>query len=163
MKRKDATTIPELVAWLDGVNPAEGERLVITDHAVKPLTVYLDSTIVGHLTEEAWRQKLHGHLLYVSDITLTESGFAMLHTNDQTRALATRIHKECRLPENAFDDAHHVAVATIHRMKVLLTLNVVHLANAKMIPLIERACEACRCAAPLIVTPEQLAEIETGR
>jgi len=159
MKRKDATTIPELTAWIQGIT---GQDNAISHFAGKRLTVYLDATIVGHLTE-AWREKLSGHFLFVSDIALTESEFAMLHTDDRSRALAARIHSECRLPESAFDDAHHVAVAAIHSMNVLLTLNVVHLANAEMIPLIGRACEACRQASPLIVTPDQLVEIEKGR
>ena len=124
------------------------------------------------LTRDWWECHSHRHLLYVSDVVLKEVSkgdkdlararretlrpLTMLHPNDQTYELATRIITETRLPEREYNDAHHAAVAAIHGVNVLLTWNCAHLANEHMIPCIGRACEAYGYAPPVILTPEQL-------
>ena len=124
------------------------------------------------ITRDWWSRHRHRHLLYVSDVVSEEitlgdadaareridivSPLAMLHSNEQTCELATRILMETRLPEREYNDAHHAAVAAIHGVNVLLTWNCSHLANENMIPRIGRACEAYGYAPPVILTPEQL-------
>jgi predicted nucleic acid-binding protein len=200
MKRKDATDpallpspdgIPELTAWLEALSLGAHAGYHLStpaSFAAKPPTLYIETTVVSFLagwlsrdphtarlqliTRDWWRHHSDKHILYISDVVLTESAkgnretarqrrkilspLAMLHSSDQTRELATRILGECRLPERATNDAHHAAVAAIHGVEVLLTWNCVHLANENRIPLIGRACEAYGYALPVILTPEQL-------
>jgi hypothetical protein len=124
------------------------------------------------LTREWWRQHRHRHVAYISDVVTMEAAngdpelarqrseilrsLPTLHGSEQTHELAARILAECRLPEHEYDDAHHAAIAAIHRVKVLLTWNCTHLANAHMIPHIGHACVAYGYAAPEILTPVQL-------
>lgn len=124
------------------------------------------------LTREWWRRHRHRHVTYISDVVTKEAArgdpvlarrrceilrsLPRLHGSEQTHELAARILSETRLPVHEYDDAHHAAITAIHRVKVLLTWNCTHLANAHMIPHIGRACEAYGYAAPGILTPEQL-------
>lgn len=124
------------------------------------------------MTREWWRVHRHRHVIFMSDIVFKEASrgddelarqrkeilrpLPTLHPSEQTRELAERLLTECRLPEREYDDAHHAALAAIHRVKVLLTWNCWHLANPNMIPRIGRACEAYGYEPPEILTPEQL-------
>lgn len=124
------------------------------------------------LTRKWWCQHRHRHVAYVSEVVIEEAAegdpalaahrceilrtLPTLHLSEQTHELAARILAECRLPEREYVDAHHAAIAALHRVGVLLTWNCTHLANAHMIPRIGRACEAYGYAAPEILTPEQL-------
>jgi hypothetical protein len=197
MKRKDATrpleipsaddAIPELTAWLRGLTAP----LMTRDpphFAAEPPTLYIETTVVSFLvgrlsrdvstarmqsiTRDWWSSHSHKHILFVSDVVLTEAlrgdehlarerkqilaPLATLHSNEHTHELATLIRAETRLPEREHEDAHHAAVAAIHGVNVLLTWNCAHLANEHMIPRIGRACEAYGYAPPVILTPEQL-------
>lgn len=147
----DTTIVSQLVGWLS--------RDVITARHQT-------------MTRDWWRQHRLRHVTFISDIVFKEASrgndklaqqrkeilraLPALHPSEQTRELAARILAECRLPEREYDDAHHAALTAIHGVKVLLTWNCKHLANAHMIPRIGRACEAYGCAAPAILTPEQL-------
>lgn len=124
------------------------------------------------ITRHWWRQHSHRHIRYVSDVVILEAlngelklalqrweilrPLPRVHPSKQTHELASRILAECRLPEREYHDAHHAALAAIHKLKVLLTWNCKHLANEHMIPHIGRACEAYGYAPPEILTPEQL-------
>jgi len=124
------------------------------------------------LTRYWWRRHSHRHIKYVSDVVITEAlkgefklalqrweivrPLSRVHPSEQTHELASRILAECRLPEREYRDAHHAALAAIHKVKVLLTWNCKHLATEHMIPRIGRACEAYGYAPPEILTPEQL-------
>jgi predicted nucleic acid-binding protein len=124
------------------------------------------------ITRHWWRQHSHRHARYTSDVVITEAlkgelklalqrweilrPLSRVHPSEQTHELAARILAECRLPEREYKDAHHAALAAIHKVKVLLTWNCKHLANQHMIPHIGRACEAYGYAPPVILTPEQL-------
>jgi predicted nucleic acid-binding protein len=147
----DTTIVSRVVGWL--------KRDAITARQQK-------------LTRDWWHQHRHRHVTYISDVVLSEaskgnselarqrreflSALPMLHPSAQTRELAARILSECRLPEREYEDAHHAAIAAVHRVKVLLTWNCTHLANPHIIPHLGRACEAYGYAPPEILTPEQL-------
>ena len=62
------------------------------------------------------------------------------------------------LPENAENDALHIAIAAIHRVPYLLTWNCRHMANAVMRTQIESVCAIKGFKAPIICTPEELME-----
>jgi len=79
-----------------------------------------------------------------------------VHQTAQSNELAARIFALCHLPERAEGDAHHVALAAINGLQVVLTWNCSHLANEHMIPLMRHACEAYGYAVPRILTPEHL-------
>ena len=124
------------------------------------------------ITRDWWRRHRRRHIAYASDVVISESGqgdreaarrrlkvlsaFSRIHQSEQSHELAARILAQCRLPARAYDDAHHVSIAAINGVNVLLTWNCAHLANTNMIPPIGRACEAYGYAPPVILTPEQL-------
>jgi hypothetical protein len=124
------------------------------------------------VTRDRWNTHLIQHIAYSSDVVSEEASrgdpeaarrrldtlaqFASAHSSEQTCELADRILAMCRLPARVYEDAHHVAIAAIHGINVLLTWNCKPLANENMIPFMGRACEAYGYAPPVIYTPEQL-------
>ena len=56
-----------------------------------------------------------------------------LLVTDQGIALARTILSKGFLPQKAFPDALHIAMATIHQIEYLLTWNCKHIANASQI------------------------------
>jgi predicted nucleic acid-binding protein len=67
-------------------------------------------------------------------------GLPELDINAEVEELTKRLLAEHALPQNARDDALHIAVAAVHGMDYLLTWNCRHIANALMRPKIERTC-----------------------
>jgi len=84
------------------------------------------------------------------------SSLAFVHASEQSHELAAKLLAACRLPARAYDAAHHIALASLNRLEVLLTWNRKHLANVSLTPLIRNACEGYGYMAPAICTPEQL-------
>ena len=62
------------------------------------------------------------------------------------------------IPENAFTDAIHVAVAAIHDARYLATWNFTHLANSNTRSKIEQVCRNVNYSLPRIDTPEAILE-----
>ena len=62
------------------------------------------------------------------------------------------------IPENAFTDAIHVAVAAIHNASYLATWNFTHLANSNTRSKIEQVCRNAGYSPPRIDTPEAILE-----
>jgi hypothetical protein len=124
------------------------------------------------ITRRWWHAYRTRHVSFVSDVVREESQrgdpqaaarrlevlatFAEIHSNARSYELADRVLALCKLPADAHADAHHVAIAALNGIEVLLTWNCAHLANPHIIPVIRRACEAYGYAAPVIHTPEQL-------
>jgi hypothetical protein len=133
-----------------------------------------DTLIARHqtLTRRWWHAYRTRHVSFVSDVVREESRrgdpqasarrlevlstFAEVHSTAHSYELANRVLAACKLPTDAHEDAHHVAIAALNGIEVLLTWNCAHLANPHIIPVIRRACEAYGYAAPVILTPEQL-------
>jgi predicted nucleic acid-binding protein len=65
------------------------------------------------------------------------------------------------VPEKSRDDAYHIALATIHEMEYILTWNQSHLANPQKRESIETILRRFGLVPPVILTPEQLLEIES--
>lgn len=179
-------SIPELTAWLRAQDArlatlqshfaVEPPTLYLDTTIVSQLVGWLspapDTARRQTITRDWWRLHSHRHIRYVSDVVVTEAlngepklalqrwgilrPLSRVEPSAQTHELAARILAECRLPEREYRDAHHAALAAIHKVQVLLTWNCTHLANEHMIPRIGRACEAYGYAAPEILTPEQL-------
>jgi hypothetical protein len=71
--------------------------------------------------------------------------------------LANLLLAEHALPQKAFLDALHIAIASVQKMDYLLTWNCKHSANATMHPKIEKTCRSAGFVSPAIGTVEQFA------
>ena len=82
-----------------------------------------------------------------------------LHLADVTpsaRELAARLLLEAALPAKANADALHIAISAVNGIDYLLTWNCTHLANAFMIPRVNKICRVAGFEPPYICTPEEL-------
>jgi hypothetical protein len=59
------------------------------------------------------------------------------------------------LPAKAEGDGAHIALATVHKMDILLTWNCRHIANAFILGRLRQLTESCGYSAPTICTPEE--------
>jgi hypothetical protein len=133
-----------------------------------------DLLVAAHqqLTNDWWQDHRHRFSLYVSPRVLAEAGsgdpvaaarrltalqgVAVLNLTDEARELAQRFLDSPFIPANAFEDALHVAIATVHGMDYLLTWNCRHIANAEIVRGIAGVAAGRGCQLPVICTPEQL-------
>ena len=119
--------------------------------------VYLDTSVISALfdertperlemTSELW-SKLNDYEVYISELVLEE----LERANDQIRAnlfslvkkfIVLKISKEAEIlaeiyvkqgifPEKYFDDALHVALASVNQIGILLSWNFTHLVKLK--------------------------------
>jgi predicted nucleic acid-binding protein len=65
------------------------------------------------------------------------------------------------VPENSRGDAYHIALAAVHKMDYILTWNQSHIANPQKRKQIETVLCRFGLTPPVILTPEQLLEIES--
>ena len=79
-----------------------------------------------------------------------------LLVTDQATTLARNILSKGFLPQKAFPDALHIAIATVHKVEYLLTWNCKHIANLEVLPRIADLCESLGLMLPIICTPEEL-------
>ncbi|MFY9826730.1 MAG: type II toxin-antitoxin system VapC family toxin [Thermoanaerobaculia bacterium] len=80
----------------------------------------------------------------------------LLNTTPETGMLARDILDLGGMPEKAYVDAVHVALAAVHGLDYLLTWNCAHIANATMRGKIEAICRAAGFEPPIICTPVEL-------
>ncbi|MCF7849579.1 MAG: type II toxin-antitoxin system VapC family toxin [Kiritimatiellales bacterium] len=83
-------------------------------------------------------------------------GIPMLELTGEAVSLAKVLMQKGALPENARDDALHIATAVVHGMDYLLTWNCRHIDNAATKPVIRSVCMEKGYACPEICTPEEL-------
>ena len=76
--------------------------------------------------------------------------------------LAKKFLDGAAIPQCSFDDATHVAIATIKKIDALATWNCKHINNPVKLPIIARICEENGYKCPIIGTPEQLKEVYNG-
>jgi hypothetical protein len=79
-----------------------------------------------------------------------------LSINPACEELAEKIIMQSSIPDNAQDDALHIAIASYHEIEFLLTWNFRHLANAHLIPQIRTIVVDVGYEFPQICTPEEL-------
>jgi hypothetical protein len=124
------------------------------------------------ITREWWDKRRPDFDLYVSDFVIQEAsrgdtaaaaermkalaGVPLLPPNSAALELTEKLAKALALPQRARPDAAHVAMSAVHGVSFLLTWNCTHIANAVLLPKIERTCQDAGFAAPRIVTPEML-------
>ncbi|MBF0462246.1 MAG: type II toxin-antitoxin system VapC family toxin [Magnetococcales bacterium] len=86
------------------------------------------------------------------------AGMPSLNINEEVMILAIALLDARALPQQAVDDAYHIALAAVHGIDYLLTWNCKHIANATMWSRIDGICRAQDHEPPAIATPEQLQE-----
>jgi hypothetical protein len=124
------------------------------------------------LTQD-WRdlQRVN-HELFTSQIVLDEiadgeakmaqrrlelmAGISVLELSTLAEAFAERVLQSGLLPAHADGDAAHIALATVHKLDILLTWNCRHIANAAIVGRLRRLAESQGLVLPEIYTPEEL-------
>nr|VFK03916.1 MAG: hypothetical protein BECKH772B_GA0070898_103894 [Candidatus Kentron sp. H]VFK04122.1 MAG: hypothetical protein BECKH772A_GA0070896_103834 [Candidatus Kentron sp. H]VFK06979.1 MAG: hypothetical protein BECKH772C_GA0070978_103874 [Candidatus Kentron sp. H] len=86
------------------------------------------------------------------------AGLASLTISEAALTLAKRLLESNALPQQAKDDALHIAIATAQGMDFLLTWNCRHIANVTMRHQIELVCRTLGFEPPVIATPDQIPE-----
>jgi hypothetical protein len=64
--------------------------------------------------------------------------------------------RETGLPVDALLDMAHVSIATVHGMQYLLTWTCRHIANARIVRIVERLCRHLGFEPPVLCTPDEL-------
>jgi predicted nucleic acid-binding protein len=116
-----------------------------------------------------WWSTRSDYEIYISQFVLDEAGagdleaaklrltalegIALLDIVPDARLIASRILRLGGMPEKAYVDALHVAVAAAHGMDYLLTWNCTHIANPALRGKVEAICRATGFEAPVICTP----------
>ena len=124
------------------------------------------------LTRVWWDRYRDNHALFISERVLSEAaagdvaaaaariealaGIVELVLDTRARSLAKELIGGRLLPTRARADAEHIALAAANSVRVLLTWNCKHLANAVIHRGVVRTCEAYGFRCPEICTPEQL-------
>ena len=78
----------------------------------------------------------------------------------EMEVLAERLLEATAVPRSSYEDAVHIAAATVGKMDYLLTWNCKHIANAVTMPKIFKVCNDFSYQCPIICTPEQLGKEE---
>jgi predicted nucleic acid-binding protein len=85
--------------------------------------------------------------------------FPLLEVSPEATKLAEHLIAEKAIPEQAVEDALHIAVAAVNGMNYLLTWNLKHIANAVIRFNVETACRMNGYEPPVICTPVELMEV----
>ena len=123
-------------------------------------------------TQEWWSEERSGFDLFCSVLVVREAGqgdleaakerlqtlreIPVLDLTEEARDLAQKIVGPGMIPPQYYEDALHVAVATVHGMDYLLTWNLTHIANATLRRKYEQEIRMEGYDPPIICTPEEL-------
>jgi len=123
------------------------------------------------LTKDWWGFHRDSHDLFTSQIELDEfadgeqemarlrlglmAGVSVLELSITAETFAAQVLQSGLLPANADGDAAHIALATIHKLDILLTWNCRHIANASIVGRLRRLAESQGHILPEIYTPEE--------
>lgn len=127
------------------------------------------------ITHDWWNNHRDNFDLFISQIVLDESaggdadasakrreilhGIDVLEPPENVGQIVDTLLKQVPLPDNATNDALHIAISVANGIDYLLTWNCRHIANATLHARMEAACESLGFDLPTICTPEQLIEI----
>lgn len=126
------------------------------------------------ITQEWWALRRSDFDLFVSQLVVHEAGagdnearqrrleilidIPLLALHEESVQLAETLIREQAIPENAVEDALHIAIATTNGMDYLITWNFKHIANATMRSQIEYVCRLNGYEPPVICSPQELLE-----
>ena len=124
------------------------------------------------LTRDWWEFEREKHELFTSQIVLDEiaagepamaqrrlelmAEITVVDLTSAAESLAANVLKSGLLPVFADGDAAHIALATVHKLDILLTWNCRHIANAAIVGRLRRFVEKQSHTLPEIYTPEEL-------
>ena len=124
------------------------------------------------LTRDWWESKRNQHELFTSQIVLDEIAageaemaqqrlnlmveLTVLDLIDAAEELGDCFLQSGVMPAKADADAAHIALATVHRMDILVTWNCRHIANATIVGQLRRLALSEGFTLPEIATPEEL-------
>ncbi len=154
----------------------EEKTVYVETSIVSYLTARPSSNLIAAAWQKAtvdwWDRRRGKFSLYVSDIVLMEAGrgdstaaerrlaaladIPVLEINDAAVGLSKALMAQGAVPENALDDALHIAVSAVHGVDYLLTWNCRHIDNAETKPVIRSVCAAQQHTCPEICTPQEL-------
>ena len=124
------------------------------------------------VTRDWWEKDRGDFELYTSEVVIAEAErgdvdasrarLAVLATlrslsaTAESEAMVPILLRETRLPPEALLDMSHVSIATVHGMQYLLTWNCRHIANARIVRIVERICRNLGYEPPVLCTPDEL-------
>lgn len=87
------------------------------------------------------------------------AGIHILPTSSETRELATAYLHCLSLPQSAGLDAVHLAIAVLNDVDYLVSWNCKHIANGRIIHLVQKENKLRNLPTPIICTPQELQEV----
>jgi hypothetical protein len=138
-----------------------------------------DIVVAGHqqVTRDWWKSRKDRFDVLASELVVQEAsagdegaardrldvlaGLNLLEMSTDALALAAKLLESGTIPQEAADDAMHLAIAAVNGVEYLVTWNCRHLANATRRAQIEAAILAAGYEPPIICTPEELLEDDT--
>jgi predicted nucleic acid-binding protein len=124
------------------------------------------------LTREWWEVRREKFDLFTSELVVLEcsrgdqemavrrlaiiENLSLVEIGDEARRVAERLTGDGPMPDEAVDDALHLALAAVHGMDFLLTWNCRHLANSEMTGPVAEVIRRLGHTPPVICTPETL-------
>ncbi|HEV7281387.1 MAG TPA: type II toxin-antitoxin system VapC family toxin [Pirellulaceae bacterium] len=101
-----------------------------------------------------------GDRTMASERLRTLEGMPLLELDPAIDQLAATILRSGALQQNAAVDALHIATASFHGVDYLLTWNLKHLANRRILPRVHATLTEAGRAIPIIRTPEEMLDDE---
>ena len=83
-------------------------------------------------------------------------GVTILQTTPAAHALQAALLRHSRIPQKAYTDALHIAIAAVHGIEYLVTWNCKHIANAVTLPAVYEVCRTSGYEPPFVCTPQEL-------
>jgi len=111
-----------------------------------------------YVSDAVIREASRGNVVYANDRIEFLTGLEILAATEAALGLAEELVRGKAIPENAVEDAAHIAIAAVHKMDYLLTWNFRHINNALRKKRISDVCNANGFILPQICTPEELKE-----
>ncbi len=154
------------------------KRIYLETSVISYLTARPNPSLVlaAHqlITREWWEEHAETDSLYVSDLVVSEAAVGAadavarrtellqklprLRATIQAELLAAELVSSGAVPENAKEDAAHIAIAAVHGMDYLLTWNCKHIANIVRLRQVYARIEDMQYVPPIICTPEEYTE-----
>lgn len=145
------TSVPSYIAARPSRDPQKAHWQRVTQEWWELYRWQFDVYYSGYVEEEANK----GDPLAANERLRKLTPFKKLPKSKAVEDFAARILNAAHLPEKAMTDAKHVAVAAMHTVKYLLSLNCKHLANQQIQTRIMYICHKEGYTAPLILTPDE--------